>query len=180
MSERDIVERLAARRPRHNQLSVDGDLFKEVDEARAEILRLRAALATARRDGWIAGRDAAKNAAMQAGYRRGDIGTLDAALHAISNMEPPEMSTDERRAEAIREYRLKTGRTIYQSDLGFARAIRTSDEAAGMVLVPRKATEAMIDVGAQECAAADHESYRTMARDAWDAMIAAATEADHG
>ena len=40
--------------------------------------------------GWIAGRDAARNAAMQAGYRRGDIGTLDAALHAISNMEPPQ------------------------------------------------------------------------------------------
>jgi ParB-like chromosome segregation protein Spo0J len=59
------------------------------------------------------------------------------------------------------------------------RAIRTSDEAAGMVLVPREATEEMIDVGAQECAA-DHESYRTMARETWKAMLAAATESDNG
>lgn len=45
MSERDIVDRLRARRPRHNQVSVDAGLFTEIDEAAAEILRLRAELA---------------------------------------------------------------------------------------------------------------------------------------
>ena len=56
------------------------------------IRKMRAALAVMPdqyRAGWIAGRDAARDAAMQAGMRRGDIATLDAALHAISNMEPP-------------------------------------------------------------------------------------------
>ena len=64
-------------------------MVQVVESAAAEILRLLAELADAKRAGWIAGRDAALSAAIQAGFRRGDIGTLDAALHAISNMEPP-------------------------------------------------------------------------------------------
>lgn len=94
-------------------------------------------------------------------------------------------TTDERRARAILaacdlgiEWEHASS-GLRHSCLHSARAIRASDEVTGMVLVPREATEEMIDVGAQECAA-DHESYRTMARETWEAMLAAATESDNG
>lgn len=89
MSERDIVERLQAPAYWISGSSEGHDGENEAPlEAADEILRLRAELADAKRAGWIAGRDAARLAAMKAGMRRGDISTLDAALHAISNMEP--------------------------------------------------------------------------------------------
>jgi len=80
MSERDIVEKLEARCSygdarlwqRHDPLSA---------EAAAEILRLRSALANAKRAGWITGRDAAAEALARQGHHQ--------AVDLLRNMEPP-------------------------------------------------------------------------------------------
>lgn len=80
------------------------------------------------------------------------------------------MSTDERRVRAVRLLRAKFGNV---SDDDIARAIRTSDEAAGMVLVPREAIDRMIIAGA-------NAQYPMGPEEVWRAMIAAATEADNG
>ena len=80
------------------------------------------------------------------------------------------MSTDERRARAVRLLRAKFGNV---SDDDIARAIRAPDEAAGMVLVPREATEEMIQAGA-------NAQYPMGPAEVWRAMIAAATESDNG
>lgn len=104
------------------------------------------------------------------------------------------MSTDERRARAIEDTTNDETQEGLQyvlirgfSAMGYgrpisaaedilreaARAIRASDEAAGMVLVPREATEEMIQAGA-------NAQYPMGPAEVWRAMIAAATESDNG
>lgn len=95
------------------------------------------------------------------------------------------MTTDERRARAILgqqgvnwdELKPHTKATW----LAAARAIRESDEAAGLALVPREATKEMLTEGVWDISpwhpAYDTEEGRKAAmRDAWNGMIAAATE----
>ena len=86
-------------------------------------------------------------------------------------------STDERRARAILGISVcEYGRCVKLPCLcmdGIARTISESDEAAGMVLVPREATERMQDAGW-----IDKEDVSPA--EIWRAMIAAATEADNG
>lgn len=91
MSERDIVERLGDRCSwgdarlvmSHGPLSA---------EAIGTILRLRAELATARREGWIAGRDAAA-VEVENGIYLSDMircmDTIEDSAKRIRNMEPP-------------------------------------------------------------------------------------------
>lgn len=82
------------------------------------------------------------------------------------------MSTDERRARAIMDamdtYNIDEPIRHY-----LARAIRASDEVAGMVLVPREAIDRMIIAGA-------NAQYPMGPEEVWRAMIAAATESDNG
>lgn len=87
MCERDIVERLR------------GQGVASREEAAAEILRLRAELATARRDAWIAGRDAAVEVCRREGnlvkaedydnYAIGREVACHACMTTIKAMEPP-------------------------------------------------------------------------------------------
>ena len=104
MCERDIVERLSPRLPRKSlELVADiiesdeamGDgkdaaalrvilaAYVAAPEARDEILRLRAELVTARRAGWLAGRDAAADHVCGYCARQNSV----CADH-IRNMEP--------------------------------------------------------------------------------------------
>ena len=95
------------------------------------------------------------------------------------------MSTDERRARAIMDamdtYNIDEPIRHY-----LARAIRASDEAAGMVLVPRKATDIMKHAGGM---ALEHPNVWmggpkpmsiSKAGRCFEAMLAAATESDNG
>ena len=87
------------------------------------------------------------------------------------------MSTDERRARAIMDamdtYNIDEPIRHY-----LARAIRASDEAAGMVPVPREATQEMRAAGWTEFTCPPQQEDR-IAR-VWRAMLAAATESDNG
>lgn len=93
------------------------------------------------------------------------------------------MSTDERRARVIRDMREHV--SLYDDD-DIARAIRTSDEAAGMVLVPREATDVMKHAGGM---ALEHPNVWmggpkpmsiSRANRCFEAMLAAATGSDNG
>lgn len=96
------------------------------------------------------------------------------------------MNTDERRARAIWKYRWPTAgepdplkHASWVSCMEEARAIRASDEAAGMVLVPREPTQEMGNIGRHEIAmVADAGSFLIMATASWHAMIAAAEKND--
>lgn len=90
------------------------------------------------------------------------------------------MSTDERRARAIMDamdtYNIDEPIRHY-----LARAIRTSDEAAGMVLVPREATENMQQAGEYAWMHRNlNNPNSNPLQDCYRAMLAAATESDNG
>lgn len=98
------------------------------------------------------------------------------------------MTTDERRARLIDVIASKLnlpnvfmggpspGAKIRSADI--YDAIRQSDEAAGMVLVPREATQEMRAAGWTEFTCPPQQEDR-IAR-VWRAMLAAATESDNG
>lgn len=89
------------------------------------------------------------------------------------------MSTDERRARAIMDamdtYNIDEPIRHY-----LARAIRASDEAAGMVLVPRHPTRKMQEAAARLCDEDGNWPDDVTQLDIWRAMLAAATESDNG
>ena len=93
------------------------------------------------------------------------------------------MSTDERRARIIAR-RADAGEDLWPDHMDTARAIRTSDEAAGMVLVPREMTEKMIDKFHNQimirCEPDEREATVLNSEDVWESVIAAATESDNG
>jgi len=83
---------------------------------------------------------------------------------------------DERRARALvraNNTQWKLLPVIMQSDaLASARAIRASDEAAGMVLVPRELSPAMLNAGREKI----FGEHARQTSEVWDAMISASQE----